>query len=162
MECSRDDIVTTARKYLGMPYTNLRAKIVRLPYGGVQGRVSCLSFVLSVAVDVGVLPADTDINLDRLGRASNWPQQAAALLEEHCERIDKAESLRGDFFRMKYPAHAADQWHMAIKLTDEGHPDGRIIHALNYDLGGGCVTINRLDVMEWNAIESAWRVKGIV
>lgn len=159
----RDTIVQQARRYLGIPYTHYHGRIFVDQDGKLKGKVSCLSFILYLSRDIGILTDDTNFNLDRMGRDSNWLQLAEEMLQSHCVRVPKEKALRGDLFKMRYlDVDRNAPWHVAIKSTDEGMPTGSIIHAVNYNLNGGSVVENRLDLIEWNRVDSAWRLKGLI
>lgn len=158
-------IVQAGRRYLGCKYTVGSSKVWFNEDGSIrEAKFNCLGFLFQVAKDVSLLPPDFPIDIRRFDKSLNWEDTVNKILEANLVEVPLEESTPGDILRMRYADIDPNApIHVAIKTTIEGVPQGKMLHAVNFDVGGnypGKVVENRLDINEWSRILSAHRIIG--
>lgn len=109
---TRADVVAEARTWIGVPWVH--------QHRSRQG-VDCAGLIICVARDLGLLPADFDLN----GYSRRPDGTLLAVCDEHMDRIDRSAMQPGDVLVV---ATEHDPQHMGI-LGDYRHGGLSLIHA---------------------------------
>lgn len=133
MTVTRDQIVATARSYLGVRYHH---------QGRNRAGLDCIGLVLVVGWDLGL----TALDYDGYGTTPDGAMMRAEL-EKHMRRIPVAEALPGDVLLMRWER---DPRHLAI-VTEMADGPG-IIHAHNRKSNYGVVE---------HVIDATWRARAV-
>lgn len=131
---TRNQVIDTARDYLGVPYQH---------QGRTRNGLDCIGLAIVVAHDLGL----TDFDIDGYGRVPSGKRMSMQLSAE-CTKLRNGSAKPGDLLHMAYEKQPQ---HIAL-VTDKG-----IIHA---DSQRGVVE-HRLD-SAWRArIRGAYRLPGV-
>lgn len=139
---TRADVVAEARKWLGTPWVHQhRAK---------GQAVDCAGLIICVARDLGLLPADFDLN----GYSRMPDGTLLAVCDEHMDRIERSAMQPGDVLVM---ATEHDPQHMGI-LGDYRHGGLSLIHAASK---AGRVIETRLMFAGNQKFRGAYALRGV-
>lgn len=139
---TRADVVAEARKWLGTPWVHQhRAK---------GQAVDCAGLIICVARDLGLLPADFDLN----GYSRMPDGTLLAVCDEHMDRIERSAMQPGDVLLM---ATEHDPQHMGI-LGDYRHGGLSLIHAASK---AGRVIETRLMFAGNQKFRGAYALRGV-
>lgn len=109
---TRADVVAEARTWIGVPWVHQHRS---------RRGVDCAGLIICVARDLGLLPADFDLN----GYSRRPDGTLLAVCDEHMDRIDRSAMQPGDVLVV---ATEHDPQHMGI-LGDYRHGGLSLIHA---------------------------------
>lgn len=139
---TRADVVAEARTWLGTPWVHQhRAK---------GQAVDCAGLIICVARDLGLLPADFDLN----GYSRMPDGTLLAVCDEHMDRIERSAMQPGDVLLM---ATEHDPQHMGI-LGDYRHGGLSLIHAASK---AGRVIETRLMFAGNQKFRGAYALRGV-
>lgn len=139
MSITREQVVITARAYLGAPW---------LHQGRNRAGLDCVGLLVCVARDIGY-PVEDVRGYSR--ESSGEAFQAA--LSVQLDKIDITEARAGDILAMRT---SKSLWH-CLFITEQRDGATWAIHAIANDQ----VAEHRLDAPWWRLIHSAFRLKGV-
>lgn len=162
---TREELVAAVKKYNGLQYRASGSWVSCDPSGNLGGWCNCYGVLLLAARDVGLVPADFDVNLS----PARWGQAEAKTLWEIINQnftqvATVAESVTmcaGDVLLMRYrdvdprlnePHHVG----MCVEESTWGRPS-KLLHASQ---GTGRVVICDLDRLFEQRIAGVWSLNN--
>ena len=167
----REQLITAARRYSGMPYSPWQTRAVwDEATQTMRGQTDCLRFLFLVARDCSYLPADIDVNLVRPhspGAAKLTPDEAMReVLKANLYQVPIEQMLPGDVLLFIYADINQDNvevHHVGMLTSLSPYPNGSMIHCEDFENDGiGHVAEHRMDAVFRKRLVSVWRLKGVV
>lgn len=156
---SRDDFISAARKYIGVPYVSGKAWVQEIN-GKMVGHCDCAGFPLLTIQRVGWLPADFPCDLPYTVFQRSRDDILHEMITTNMHIIPITDAKPGDIYFIRYPGtYEGDRGnrHFVIKSTFTPEPLGAIIHAWCDLRGEGKVFEQRLTQVDRDCIKSAYR-----
>lgn len=156
VKVTQQQIVDAVMKYVGVTYREGHTFIDEMPHmdGQKHGFANCYGILLLTAKDLELLPPVFNVNI----HPASWGQSEAKTLWDIIHlNFDKVDEMqRGDVVLMRY--HDVDrnlkEPHHVGMIVDEG----QVIHA---SANTGKVSVQNMDVLFQQRIESIWRMKNL-
>ena len=167
---SRRALITAARSFAKVPYSRHRNYIVRGEGGAPdlkRSSLNCYGFLLAVARECALLPADFDLSRARWRAGQTLDAALWELLKTNFVRVKKSNARPGDVFLMRFTdvdESLTGPHHVAIKTSSAPRwpRRGRMMHAIERDATmQGAVIEQEIDALEWRRVHSVWRLQAI-
>lgn len=171
VEVSREQLVSAARSYAGVPYSTHRNYLIRGADGALdlkRSSLNCFGLLLAVARDCGLLDADFNLNRARWRSGQTVDEALWELLETNATKIKASAARAGDILLMWFrdvDSSVEAPHHVAIvsnATPGECGRKGRMIHAIEDGPSlQGHVIEQEIDALERSRIHSVWRLNAV-
>lgn len=168
---TNDQVVEAALRHTGCEYCDDFNLITEIA-GKKSGKCNCYGVLLSTARDLGLVDPDFDLNLTWKNFKMDKPKIMWQIIHNNFIEVPKGDQsgrplvAPADVLLQRW--HDQDSrlqavHHVAIHV---GHrhdePYGMMLHALDAESGGqDKIYVQRISELDWERIDSIWRLKGL-